>query len=121
MSKSHFFNADLIRVGVALVFAPFNFAALLFSQNSQNKEHTIIKAFTVSEIDCNAFNALTLLVWRQEGHPACKKLEWWGAGMVICLEQGADLHMAVVIKQICYGMLCFSAADATATHSLLLQ
>ena len=20
--------------------------------------------------------------------------EWWGAGMVICLEQGADLHMA---------------------------
>jgi len=23
-----------------------------------------------------------------------KKLEWWGAGMVICLEQGADLHMA---------------------------
>jgi len=29
----------------------------------------------------------------QEGHPACKKLEWWGAGMVICLERGADLHM----------------------------
>jgi len=23
-----------------------------------------------------AFNALTLLVGRQEGHPACKKLEW---------------------------------------------
>jgi len=22
------------------------------------------------------------------------KNEWWGAGMVICLEQGADLHMA---------------------------
>jgi len=22
------------------------------------------------------------------------KLEWWGAGMVIRLEQGADLHMA---------------------------
>jgi len=20
--------------------------------------------------------------------------EWWGAGMVICLEQGADMHMA---------------------------
>ena len=30
--------------------------------------------------------ALTLLVGRQEGHPACKKLEWWGAGVVICLE-----------------------------------
>jgi len=24
-----------------------------------------------------AFNALTLLVGRQEGHPACKKTEWW--------------------------------------------
>jgi len=38
---------------------------------------------------------LTLLVGRQEGHPACKKkTEWWGAGVVICLERGADLHMA---------------------------
>ena len=26
--------------------------------------------------------------------PACKKTEQWGAGMVICPEQGADLHMA---------------------------
>ena len=41
-----------------------------------------------------AFSALTLLVGRQEGHPACKKTECWAAGMVICLEQGADLHMA---------------------------
>jgi len=32
------------------------------------------------------FSALTLLVEQQEGHPACKKTEWWGAGMVICLE-----------------------------------
>jgi len=22
------------------------------------------------------------------------KTEWWGTGMVICLERGADLHMA---------------------------
>ena len=41
-----------------------------------------------------AFSALTLLVGRQEGHPACKKTEQWGAGLVICLERGADLHMA---------------------------
>jgi len=40
------------------------------------------------------FSALTLLVGRQEGHPACKKTEWWVAGVVICLEQGGDLHMA---------------------------
>ena len=38
-----------------------------------------------------------LLVGRQEGHPACKKREWWGAGVVICLEQGADLHMAQLV------------------------
>jgi len=37
---------------------------------------------------------LTLLVEWQEGHPACKKTEWWRAGMVICLELGADLHIA---------------------------
>jgi len=32
------------------------------------------------------FSALTLLVGQQEGHPACKKTEWCGAGVVICLE-----------------------------------
>jgi len=32
-----------------------------------------------------AFGALTLLVGWQEGHPSCKKTEWWGAGVVICL------------------------------------
>jgi len=35
-----------------------------------------------------------LLAGQQEGHPACKKLEWQGAGMVVCLERDADLHMA---------------------------
>jgi len=40
-----------------------------------------------------AFSALMLLIERQEGHPACKKTEWWGAGVVVCLERGADLHM----------------------------
>ena len=38
-------------------------------------------------------SALTLLVEWQEGHPACKKTEWWGAGVAICLECSADLHM----------------------------
>jgi len=40
---------------------------------------------------------LTLLVGCQEGHPACKKTEWWGAGVVICVERGADLHMAQLV------------------------
>ena len=29
------------------------------------------------------------LVGRQEGHPFFKKIEWWDAGVVICLGQGA--------------------------------
>ena len=37
---------------------------------------------------------LTLLVQRHEAHLTCKKLERWGAGVVICLQRGADLHMA---------------------------
>jgi len=41
-----------------------------------------------------AFRALMLLVGWQEGHPACKKTEWWDASTVICLGWGADLHMA---------------------------
>jgi len=45
----------------------------------------------------SAFSALTLLVGQQEGHPACKKTEWWGAGVVISLERGADLPMAQVM------------------------
>jgi len=48
-----------------------------------------------------------LLVWLQEVHPACKKTEWWGTGMVICLEQGADLHMAQLMPlQLTFS--CFS-------------
>jgi len=35
-----------------------------------------------------------MLVGQQEGHLACKKTEWCGAGVVVGLEQGADLHMA---------------------------
>jgi len=50
---------------------------------------------------------LTLLVGRQEGHPACKKVKWWGAGMVICLERGADLHMAQLMPLL-LTVSCFS-------------
>jgi len=30
----------------------------------------------------------------RKGIRSVKKTEWWGAGVVICLERGADLHMA---------------------------
>jgi len=48
-----------------------------------------------------------LLVGRQEGQPACKKTEEWGAGMVICLELGADLHMAQ-LTPLPLAVSCFS-------------
>ena len=54
-----------------------------------------------------AFSALTLLVGRQEWHPACKKTEWWGAGVVICLERGAELHMAQLMP-LSLTVSCFS-------------
>jgi len=33
----------------------------------------------------------------RKGIRPVKKLEWWGAGMVICLERGGDLHTAQLI------------------------
>ena len=60
-----------------------------------------------------AFSALTLLVGRQEGHPVCKN---WvvGAGVVIGLEQGADLHMAQLM-QLPLTVSCFSKIQISFT------
>ena len=55
--------------------------------------HHTVPSVLVPSVLC-AFSSLMLLVGRQEGHPACKTLEWWGGGVVVCLEQGADLHVA---------------------------
>jgi len=50
--------------------------------------------YFIVNFDNTAFSALTLLVVCQEEHPARKKIECWGTGVVICLECGAnDLHM----------------------------
>jgi len=49
-------------------------------------------------------SALTPLVGRQEEHPACKNLS---GGMVICLEQGADLHVAQLMP-LPLNVSCFS-------------
>jgi len=62
--------------------------------------------FTHCVVFIFAFSALTLLVGRQEGHPACKK---WVVGCWLGYLPGARCRLA-------YGQ-----ADATATHYLLLQ
>jgi len=61
-----------------------------------------------------AFRALKLLVGRQEGHPACKKTEWWDAGVVTCLELGADLHLAQMM-QLPLTVSCFSKIQIGST------
>jgi len=67
--------------------------------------HYILGCFYLA-CQCNhSFSALTLLVGRQEGHPACKKLS---GGMLAWLS-GIRCRLA------------YSPADATATHYLLLQ
>jgi len=72
------------------------------------------------EIVFSPFSALTLLVGWQEGHPACKKTNWWDAGVVICLERGADLNMAQLMplplivscfSKIQIGFTCLVPAD----------
>ena len=51
------------------------------------------------------------VLWRcwlggRKGIRPVKKTEWWGAGMVICLERGADLHMGVMLLPLTVS--CFS-------------
>jgi len=48
-----------------------------------------VEAFLVDGMVCIIILAPFLPLSR-----ACKKTEWWDAGMVVCLGQGADFHMA---------------------------
>jgi len=61
----------------------------------------------------SAFSALTLLVGRQERHPACKNLSG-ACCMVICLERGAGLHMAQLMP-LPLTVSCFSKIQIGST------
>ena len=65
----------------------------LLHQNSIPRPRFLHREQNFDDFKMFAVSALTLLVGRQEGHPACKKIEWWGDGMVTCLGWDADLHM----------------------------
>jgi len=84
---------------------------------------------TLSVTYMDAFSALTLLVGRQEGHPACKKLS---SGVCRGYLSGARCRLAYgpadTASEMTYtvsgGALNSTEtkpADATATHCLLLQ
>ena len=46
------------------------------------------------------------------------KTEWWGAGVVICLERGADLHTAQLM-QLPLTVSCFSKIQIGFTFLVL--
>jgi len=64
----------------------------------------------------SSFSALTLLVGWQEGHTACKNYEWWGAGVVICLEQAVDLAQLMPLP---LTVSCFSKIQIGFTFVVL--
>jgi len=74
---------------------------------------SLVSVFIIGSISITvpAFSALTLLFGRQEEHPACKKTEWWGGGVVICLEQCAELHIAQLMP-LPLTVSCFSKIQA---------
>ena len=49
-----------------------------------------------------------------------KKLEWWGAGVVICLERGTDLHTAQLMP-LPLTVSCFSEIQIGFTFLVLAQ
>jgi len=73
---------------------------------------------TTLNISNYAFSALTLSFGRQEGHSACKKLS---AGVVICLQRGADLHMAQLmplpLTVSCFSKIQFGFTFLVPAHS----
>ena len=49
---------------------------ILFQQSNFNFSSVMVHNWTITELNF-AFSALTLLVGRREGHPACKNRGWW--------------------------------------------
>jgi len=57
--------------------------------------------FTISQLMALRLLSVLCRCWLggRKGIRPVKKLEWWGAVVVICLERGADLHMAQLMPQ----------------------
>jgi len=88
---------------VELLITKFKKALLL---SLSVKKIKICEYLAKLQAKVDAFSALTLLVGRQEGHPACEKLS------------GEVLAWLSVWSEV---QTCICPADATATHCLLLQ
>ena len=88
---------------VELLITKFKKALLL---SLSVKKIKICEYLAKLQAKVDAFSALTLLVGRQEGHPACEKLS------------GEVLAWLSVWSEV---QTCICPADVTATHCLLLQ
>jgi len=69
--------SELIITGSFIDITNFSCILILYDLARKN-----LLQFLKSILDIS-FSAL---LGRQEGHPTCKKTEWLGAGMAICLE-----------------------------------
>ena len=63
--------------------------------------------FLVVCCSVNGLQCFDAAGWAAGRASAWKKLEWWGAGVVICLERGADLHMTQLMPLL-LTVSCFS-------------
>ena len=59
-------------------------------------KHAAPPHYKPDHLQCFAFSALTLLVGRQEGHPACKKL--LSGGVLAWLSVWSEMHMAQLMS-----------------------
>ena len=86
-----------------VVTAEFRLVSVIHIIFIQNCDCTALHCFDAVTVACNCdkfCSELPSVLWhcvRQEGHQPVKNFEWWGAGVVICLERDADLHMAQLI------------------------
>jgi len=76
--------------------------------------------FTISQLMALRLLSVLCRCWLggRKGIRPVKKLEWWGAGVVICLERGADLHMAQLMPQP-LTVSCFSKTQIGFTFLVL--
>ena len=79
---------------------------------------TFLLLLRLSCLQCSCLQCFDAVGWAAGRHPACKKTEWWGAGVVICLERGADLHMAKLMP-LPLTISCFSKIQIGFTFVVL--
>ena len=58
--------------------------------------------------------------WAAGRAPGLYKTEWWGAGVVICLGGGADLHMAQLMPLSHYCISCSSKSRLVSGFTFLV-